>query len=90
MGSKIMLAAEKSFRKLGTKERLDTIREMGNYIDSRSFGSYLVHLYQVDSFYTEVWMRRDTDQICWIEVVPGQTVVDNYVKGVNIKVELGL
>jgi hypothetical protein len=85
-----MFRSEKEFRKLGTKARLDAVRENGNYVDSRSFGSYLVHLYQVDSFYAEVWLRRDTDQICWIEVVPVQTVADNYVRDVNIRLELGL
>jgi len=78
------------FKKLNLGGRFRHLRDHGLYIDSRFFGNYRVHLYEVEGFYTEVWMRTDLDQVCWIEVADIAKVAENYAASIDVKSELGL
>ncbi|MFT5596275.1 MAG: hypothetical protein ACI8QH_001065 [Flammeovirgaceae bacterium] len=80
----------RQFKKLNLSGRYRHIRDHGEYIDSRFFGTYKVHLYEVEGFYAEVWMRPDLDQVCWIEIADTDNVAENYTKSIDIKSDLGL
>ncbi|MCH2215533.1 MAG: hypothetical protein MK086_10210 [Flavobacteriales bacterium] len=75
---------------MNTAQRFNYLRDRGKYIDSRSFGTYRVHLYQAEGFFTEVWMSPGTDQVRWIEVADSNKVAQNYTKNLDLKKELGL
>lgn len=78
------------FKKMDLGGRFRFLRDHGKYIDSRFFGTYRVHLYEVEGFYAEAWMRPDLDQVCWIEVASIDNVIENYAKSVDVKSNLGL
>ncbi|MEM9052902.1 MAG: hypothetical protein AAGC47_12690 [Bacteroidota bacterium] len=78
------------FRKFNTTQRLNYLREKATYVDSRTYGTYRIHLYQADKFFAEVWMSPGTDQIRWIEVAESEKVADDYTKGLNLRRALGL
>jgi len=80
----------RQFKKLNLEGRFLHLRDHGKYIDSRFFGTYRVHLYEAEGFYTEVWMRSDLDQVCWIEVADIDQVAENYTKAIDFKSDLGL
>jgi hypothetical protein len=80
----------RQFKKLNLGGRYGYLRDHGEYIDSRLFGTFRVHLYGVEGFYAEVWMRPDLDQVCWIEIARADNVVENYTKSIDIKSDLGL
>lgn len=71
-------------------ERFHYLRDHGNYLDSRWYNSYRIHLYEAEGFYTEVWMRTDLNQVCWIEVAEAQQVADNYAGSLDVRKSLGI
>lgn len=78
------------FKKLTLIERFNHLRDHGKYIESRFFRSYRIHLYEVEGFYSEVWMRSDLDQVCWIEIADNDLVAENYAGSIDVKSALGL
>ncbi|MGB6037554.1 MAG: hypothetical protein WBG42_14870 [Cryomorphaceae bacterium] len=80
----------RQFKKLNLGGRFRYLRDHGRYIDSRFYGTYRVHLYEAEGFYTEVWMRPDLDQVCWIEVADMDKVAENYAASIDVKSDLGL
>lgn len=85
-----MVSKLQKFQKLSLQERFCYLRDHANYIDSRFYRIYRVHLYEVEGFYTEVWMRSDLDQVCWIEVADMNQVAENYTNYVDVKSDLGI
>ncbi len=74
-----------NFQSLKLAARYNYLREHGKYLASRHFAGYKAHLYQVDMFFVEVWMRIGLDNICFIEIARDHNVVDNYLKKIDIK-----
>lgn len=81
---------QRQFKKFSLGGRFNYLRDHGKYIDSRFFGTYRIHLYEVEGFYAEVWMRPGLDQVCWIEIANMDQVAENYANSIDVKSELGL
>jgi len=79
-----------NFKKMTTLERYEFLRDCGDYLDSRKFGFYQIHLYQSNGFFSEIWMTPGTNKVQWIEIADPYKVVENYTKRLNIKDELGI
>lgn len=71
---------EADFIRLGRQHRLDTVKAEGEYLGSRGHGGHRVHLYRMDGFFCEVWMRLGWDQVEWIEVARNTEVLTDYVR----------
>ncbi|HRD53140.1 MAG TPA: hypothetical protein PKY96_10895 [Flavobacteriales bacterium] len=67
------------FIRLDRQHRLDAVRAAGEYLGSRAHGGHRVHLYRMDGFFCEVWMRLGWDQVEWIEVARNTDVLSEYV-----------
>lgn len=70
---------EAEFTRLDLPHRLDAVRVEGEYIGSRVHGGHRVHLYRMDGFFCELWMRFGWDQVEWIEVARNTDVLSEYV-----------
>jgi hypothetical protein len=75
-----MTGNEKAFMRLGLAQRLDQVRVHGEYIGSRGHGGHRVHLYRMDGFFCEVWMRLGWNHVEWIEIARHPDVLEEYVK----------
>ncbi len=84
------MSKEKAFRSKSLHERYEHVRKHGKYLDSRFYSSYRVHLYEVEGFFAEVWLRIDFEQVVWIEVATRNQVVENYANNIDLKKSLGL
>lgn len=71
---------EADFIRLDRQRRLEAVRSEGEYLGSRAHVGYRVHLYRMDGFFCELWMRLGWDQVEWIEVARNQEVLTEYVK----------
>ena len=72
--------AEKVFMALRLNERLRTVKHSGEYLASRRHGGHDVHLYRMDGFFCEVWMRIGHDQVEWIEIPRNKEILAEYVQ----------
>ncbi|MCW5898262.1 MAG: hypothetical protein KIT10_03245 [Flavobacteriales bacterium] len=70
---------EKRFMALPLTERLACVRADGEYLGSRAHGGHRVHLYRMEGFFCEVWMRLGLSCVEWIEVARNQDVLTEYV-----------
>lgn len=73
-------AAARAFRKRSLPDRLALVRRVGSYIGSRYHGGHHVHLYAMEGFFCEVWMRVGLGQVEWIEIARNQDQLSEYVK----------
>lgn len=71
---------EREFLAATRLQRLDAVRRSGEYLGARAYGSHRVHLYAMNGFYCEVWIRWGTDQVEWIEVARNTDILSEYVK----------
>ncbi len=71
---------EAEFIRLDHQGRLDALRAEGEYIGSRGHGGHRVHLYRMNGFFCELWMRIGLDQVEWIEVARSTEVLSEYVR----------
>jgi hypothetical protein len=71
---------EAEFLRLNRTARLEAVKEQGEYIGSRAHGGHRVHLYRMEGFFCEVWMRLGWDQVEWIEVARNTEVLSEYVR----------
>jgi hypothetical protein len=71
---------EAEFIHLDRQHRLDTVRAEGEYLGSRSHGGHRVHLYRMNGFFCELWMRIGLDQVEWVEVARNTEVLSEYVQ----------
>lgn len=76
---------KKDFKKLSVHEKYRLLKKGGEFIGSRLFDSYHVHLFLMDKFYVEVWQRIGLSQIYWIEPVNSDRTLDNYLDHIDIK-----
>ncbi|MFN2430120.1 MAG: hypothetical protein ABR574_08905 [Cryomorphaceae bacterium] len=78
------------FQKLDLNRRLKYVEERGQYVKSRNFGSFDVHLYALNGFYCEVWMRKGLNQVNWIEVADIANIAETYLLSLDVKKSFGL
>ena len=48
------------FNALGLDKKADHVLVHGVLLSGRSFDAYLIYLYSVDSFFVELWFRKNT------------------------------
>lgn len=82
--------AKKDFSKLRLKQKYFLLKKDGEYIASRFYRTYHIHLYLIEDFYAEVWMRVTFNELCWIEIADEKMVLENYLDHLNPGRELNL
>ncbi|MGD1845153.1 MAG: hypothetical protein ACFB10_07140 [Salibacteraceae bacterium] len=76
---------KKEFKKLSLNEKYRRLKRGGEFIGSRMFDSYHVHLFFIEEFYVEVWQRLGLSQIYWIEPVNSDRTLHNYLDHIDIQ-----
>lgn len=81
--------SKKEFQQLKLAQKYKLVQSKGQFLASRFYESYHVHLYAIQNYYVEVWCRIGISQICWIEVVHNPETIQSYVDGINVLKDLG-
>lgn len=76
----------KEFKALSKKGKFREIQDHGNYIASRYYQSYEIHLHQVHNHLVEVWWKLGLNQIYWIEAVE-RGRMELYIDRVNLNLK---
>ena len=84
------MMSEKAFRKLKLAKRYAVLRAEGDFIASRFFESFQVHLYQLGDFHVEEWYRIGLAQVCYIEVMGNPETLNIYLELIDLKKDLKL
>lgn len=71
---------ERAFTAADRWTRLSEVKAEGEYLGSRQHGGHRVHLYRMQGFYCELWMRLGWNAVEWIEVARNTDILSEYVK----------
>lgn len=74
----------KQFKKLSLQKKYHLLQTDGDYVGSRHYSSYFIHLFIVDKHYIEIWVLLGINKIHWIEIQNNQNIINEYVEQVNI------
>lgn len=73
------------FKKQQLEERYQHLKERGEHLGGRYWSGYNVHLYALDGFFAEVWIKTGINQIYWIEVQTNWEILQEYAEKLNLK-----
>lgn len=71
---------ERSFLALRIEDRVQALRTHAEYLGSRTHAGHQVHLYRMDGYFVELWMRLGTRIVEWVEVARNTEILTEYVR----------
>ena len=74
------------FRLFSESEQLDLLYEQGVYIGKRKEGAGTILLYQLDSFYIELFYRKHRCSITRMHFTASTDILEPYLEQINIEV----
>ena len=77
------------FQLLSRNEQVSMLYEEGVYIGKRKEGGLTILLYQVDSFYVEVYYRKYRKYIDRIRCSASTVMLDPYLEQINVEHVVG-
>ena len=81
---------KKEFKKFSLNTRYKLLKQDGEYLGTRLFGSHRVSLYAIYGFFVEMWIILFLDKVQWIEIQENQSIINEYIKDLDIKKDLNL
>jgi endonuclease III-like uncharacterized protein len=72
------------FNRLPLLKRLDILKSDGEYVGSRSIPSHLVYLYTLNSFFVELYIIKNLNQIQWIEIQTNKQILAEYTRDIDL------
>lgn len=84
------MLSKEEFARLTLQQRYRRLERDGDFIASRIYGSFNVHLFSIYGFYVEMWQRISLSNIDYIEVVGNEASLREYTKSIDLKKDLGL
>lgn len=72
------------FSGLELQEKFKLLKLSAEYVAGRTYNGYFVHLFEIDGFFIEGWMRIGTEGYQWIEIVNNDDSLDAYLENINI------
>ncbi len=76
---------EARFRDMDLLSRVLALKQEGEYLGSRVHGGHQVHLYRMEGFFAEVWMRAGLRSVEWAEVCTNSDILSEYVQGPDLR-----
>lgn len=73
------------FNAMDEMEQIEALWEHGVHITERQDGEYRLILYQIDSFYVEVWYHMEDNDIRRFRSFSSITQLEPYLKNIEIK-----
>jgi len=81
---------QKTFNRLSIEDKRALVQRDGTFLASRQHISHIVHLYDLNGTYIEVWIKIGFDLIEWIEITNNKETINSYLKNINIDKDLEL
>ena len=81
---------QKTFNKLSLNAKRALLQNEGIFLATRQYRAHIVHLYDLNGSYIEVWNRIGYDCIEWIEFTNNKETIGTYLKKINIEEDLNL
>ncbi len=78
------------FNKQNIEQRYNLLKKEGEFIGSRLYLNYRIHLFSCRGLFIEMWVVIGIDQLQWIEVQTNQSVLDLYVDKIDLRKSLNL
>lgn len=72
------------FSGLTLTQRLQLLRDDGEFIASRTIPSYHVSLFAIYGFYAEMYVVRSLNQVQWIEIQTNKQILLEYTKDLDL------
>jgi len=73
------------FNKLNLNQRYKLLKNEGEFIGSRLYLNYRIHLFGCRGLFLEMWIIIGIDQLQWIEVQTNQSILDLYVDKIDLR-----
>jgi len=83
MGKKIY---KEEFDELTFDEKINSLHRYGVYLMSRKVHGYYINLYGLFGTYVEVWYTESNDEVCRIEIVNDDSILDLYLERITLKI----
>ncbi len=72
------------FSKLSIANRLEILKQDGEFVGTRTIPSYTVSLFAFHGFYVEIFVMKSLNQIQWIEVQSNKQILLEYTNDLNL------
>lgn len=72
------------FNNLSIEERYELLKAESEFISSKKYESYFVHLFLLRGKYVEMWRTISTNQIQWIELSENPDKLYDFVKDIKM------
>jgi hypothetical protein len=73
------------FKKLPLADKFEIVKAKGDFVASRLYPGFNVHLFAIDGFFVEVWKRLGLDYVEWIELVNSDSTINSYLDNINLE-----
>jgi len=73
------------FMSLPGEVQMNTISNNGVYLGKRKAGNHVVFLYQIDSFYIEVFYHRQKNKVTKLRSFRSTAILEPYLRQVSLK-----
>lgn len=74
---------QKEFNALSKEQRLEWLKQYGTFLANRDSGLHVVSLFVVDGLFVELYKRRDTHTIDYIDIQKNAGIINSY--GIDIE-----
>ena len=81
---------QKTFNKLSLNAKRALLQNEGTFLATRQFRAHIIHLYDLNGNYIEVWNRIGFDCIEWIEFTNNKETINSYLKKINLEEDLNI
>ncbi|QMU31334.1 hypothetical protein [Adhaeribacter radiodurans] len=77
------------FSCISREQKAALVRVKGNFLADRLNGEHLVYLFSLDTFFVEIWYRRDNFEIDLVLSFKSATLLEPYLEKVNFDQLIG-
>ncbi len=73
------------FANFDNMQQMETLYKAGIYLGKRRYNDRIIFLYQIDSFYIEVFFNRDKNKVVKLRSFRSTDLLEPYLKHMSIK-----
>jgi len=74
----------KVFSKLSLQLRFSLLKDKGEFVASRPYESFSVHLFTVEGYYVEMWQRIGLEYVEYVELIVEKRKLDVWTDAIDI------
>lgn len=72
------------FKQLTRQQKRNTLLRFGAFVSERSFGPMRIMLYQLDSFYIEVYFFKWSKSVAWFKTFKSTDKLNPYLQQIDL------